>query len=170
LSRSEELFSAAVVPGVRNFFWSFEICSGRFSLVEMSVSAGTMSVMLAGVDGGREEPSFSVMRSSFKKILQSKRLGFASEIATENTAGEKKDTIAPYRPGSCCCVVWMLSAPPQCQDRTNHVVTPLTRPKTGDKIAAAFVWPDHRIVSIIGKMPGHATTGLKYVDLRGWMR
>ena len=83
--------------------------------------------------------SFSVMRSNLRKILQSKVLGFANEIATENRAGEKKDTIAPYRPGSCCWVVWILIAPPQCHDNTNHVKSPLIRPKTGDAIAAALV-------------------------------
>jgi hypothetical protein len=36
---------------------------------------------------------FSVMRSSLGSVLQSKRLGFANEIATENNAGEK-ETIA----------------------------------------------------------------------------
>jgi hypothetical protein len=38
---------------------------------------------------------FSVMRSNLRKILQSNVLGFANEIATENKAGEKKDTMAP---------------------------------------------------------------------------
>lgn len=58
----------------------------------------------------------------------------------------------------------MLIAPPQYHDSTNQVVSPLKRPKTGDAIAAALVWPDHKIVSIIGKIPGHAMIGLKYVD------
>ena len=74
---------------------SLETFTARFSLAAMS-EVVARSVLLCLTDGeGVVVLLFSVMRSSFRKILQSNLLGLANEIATENMAGEKKDTMAP---------------------------------------------------------------------------
>ena len=111
---------------------------------------------------------FVWLLSSISPILKNSRqsnlLGQINEITIEYIAGEKNETIAPYNPGICTCVVWMFNAPDQYHERLSQVATPDIKPKIGDSIAASFVCRDQRSVKIMGRIPGQAMMGRKYVD------